>query len=87
MATKTVKYNKTSIPDLPEDLAVLYRITTKTGGLNYVGVAARRKVQDTILGNIGEIPGAKVKVEQCATVADARKKQKNILKRSPSRYN
>ena len=87
MATKTVKYTKTSIPDLPNDTAVLYRITTKTGGLNYVGVAARHKVQATILGHVGEIPGAKVKIEQCATVADARKKQANVLKRTPAKYN
>ncbi len=87
MATKTVKYSKTHIADLPNDLAVLYRIVTASGGLNYIGVAARRKVTDTILAHVGEIPGVKVKIEQFGTVAEARKKQKNVLKRSDSKYN
>ena len=87
MATKTVKYSKTNIADLPNDLSVLYRIVTASGGLNYIGVAARRKVTETILAHVGKIPGVKVKIEQFATVAEARKKQKNVLKRSGSKYN
>jgi len=87
MATRTVRYNRTNIADLPNDLAVLYRIVTASNGLNYIGVAARRKVNDTILAHVGKIPGVKVKIEQFATVAEARKKQKNVLKRSDSKYN
>ena len=87
MATKTVKYSKIRIADLPDDLAVLYRIVTASGGLNYVGVAARRKVTDTIVAHLGKIPGVKVKIEQFATVTAARKKQANVLKRGGSKYN
>ncbi len=87
MATKTVRYSKTQIADLPNDLSVLYRIVTNGGTLNYIGVAARRKVVDTITAHIGQIPGAKVKVEQFTSIADARKKQANVLKRGDTKYN
>lgn len=87
MATKTVRYNKTGIADLPNDSAVLYRILTATGGLNYIGVAARRKVIDTVMAHVGKIPGARVRIEQFATVAEARKKQSNVLKRGGTKYN
>lgn len=87
MATKTVKYTKARIAELPNDLSVLYRITTASGGLNYVGVAPRRKVVETISAHLGTIPGAKVRVEQFTSIADARKKQANVLKRGGSKYN
>jgi len=87
MATKTIKYTKAQIADLPNDLSVLYRIVTSSGGLNYIGVAARLKVTDTIAAHLGKIPGVKVKVEQFTTVAEARKKQANVLKRGDSKYN
>lgn len=87
MATKTVKYSKTGVADLPNDQAVLYRILTATGGLNYIGVAARRKVTEVVTAHLGKIPGAKVRIEQFATVAEARKKQKNVLKRGDTKYN
>jgi len=88
MATKTIKYNKTGIAELPEELSVLYRIETAKGVTNYVGVAARRKVVETVSAHLGAIPGATVKVEQFAGIADARKKQANIIKRSGApKYN
>ena len=62
MATKKVSYNKTKIADLPNDKSVLYRIETKTGTLNYVGVVARGKVQEHLTELLGEVPGATVKI-------------------------
>ena len=87
MATKTVKYSKTGIADLPNESAVLYRLLTATGALNYIGVAARFKVTETVMAHVGKIPGAKVRIEQFPTVAEARKKQKNVLKRGDTKYN
>ena len=87
MATKTVNYNKTGVAELPNDLSVLYRITTASGATNYVGVASRRRVSETIASDIGRIPGKKVKIEQFATVGEARRKQANILKRATPKYN
>ncbi len=82
MATKKVKYNKTGIAELPNDKSVLYRIETKSGGLNYIGVIARGKVVDHIMGHLGEIPGATLRIEQFDSIKDARKKQANVIKRS-----
>ena len=87
MATKKVNYNKTNIADLPNDKSVLFRIETKTGGLNYVGVVARGKVQEHLTELSGSIPGATVRIEQFDSIKDARKKQANILKRNQPKYN
>lgn len=87
MATKKVNFNKTKIADLPDDKSVLFRIETKTGSLNYVGVVARGKVQSHLTELLGEIPGATVKIEQFDSIKDARKKQANVIKRSEPKYN
>jgi hypothetical protein len=50
-------------------------------------VAPRHKVVDTISAHLGTIPGAKVKIEKSTSIADARKKQANVLKRGGSKYN
>ena len=87
MGTRKIKFNKTMIADLPNDKSVLYRIETKTGGLNYVGVVARGSVHERLEGHLGEIPGATVKIEQFDRIGDARKKQANVIKRSEPKYN
>lgn len=86
MAKKT-KYNKTSIEQIPNDKPVLYRIETEGGNLNYAGIAQRGRVQDRIKEHLGEIPGASVSVEQFSSIGDARKKEKNIIKRNKPKYN
>ena len=87
MGTKRVNYNKTKIQDLPNDKSVVYRIETKSGKTNYVGVARRGRVQDRIGEHLGEIPGAKVKIEQFDSIKDARSKEANVIKRSEPKYN
>ena len=87
MGTRKIKYNSAKIKDLPNDQSVLYRIETKTGNSNYVGVARRGQVQDQIEEHLGEIPGATVKIEQFASIKDARSKAANIIKRNPPKYN
>ncbi len=87
MGTKRVNYNKTKIQNLPNDKSVVYRIETKSGKTNYVGVARRGRVQDRIGEHLGEIPGAKVMIEQFSSIKDARSKEANVIKRSQPKYN
>ncbi len=87
MGTKRVNYNKTKIQNLPNDKPVVYRIETKSGKTNYVGVAKRGRVQDRIGEHLGEIPGAKVMIEQFSSIKDARSKEANVIKRSQPKYN
>ena len=87
MGTKRVNYNKTKIQNLPNDKPVVYRIETKSGKPNYVGVAKRGRVQDRIGEHLGEIPGAKVQIEQFSSIKDARSKEANVIKRSQPKYN
>jgi len=85
--SKKVKYNKTSINQLPNDKPVLYRIKAKGGTLNYVGSAKRSRVNQRIKEHLEEIPGATVSIEQFNTINDAKKKEKIVIKRDKPKYN
>jgi hypothetical protein len=87
MATKKVTFSKEGIEKLPNDKPVLYRIENANDNLNYVGVAKRGRVQDRIAEHLGEIPGAKVKIEQFSNIDDAEKKEKRVIKLNQPRYN
>jgi len=87
MATKKSKYNKTGIEKLPNNKPAVYKILTATGKPNYVGVAKRGRIQERINEHIGEIPGATVQIQQTESIAEARKKEAGIIKRSKPRYN
>ena len=84
---KKAKYNKTEIEQLSNDKPVLYRIETESGNLNYAGIAKKGRVQERIKEHLGEIPGASVSVEQFSSIADARKKEKNVINRNKPKYN
>ena len=87
MATKRVDYNKSGISRLPNDKPVVYRIETDAGKSNYVGFAQRGRVQDRLNEHLGDIPGAKVQIEQFSSVIKARAKEVNVIKRSKPKYN
>ncbi len=89
MAKKTVRFNKSGASKLPTDKPVLYRIKTEGGRTNYVGVAKRGRAQERIQEHLdaGAIPGAKVQIEQVSSIAEARKKEQNIISRSKPKYN
>lgn len=91
MARKTVGFNKSGIEKLPDDKAVVYKIMTKGGANNYTGVAKRGCVQERLSEHLpgGEdaVPGVKVIIEQVDTIAEARKKQANVVKRVQPKYN
>jgi len=87
MGTKTVKYNKKGIDQIPNDKPVLYRIKTESGQMNYVGIAQKGRVRERISEHLGEIPGAKVQIEQFSSITDAQKKEINVIKRTQAKYN
>ena len=84
---KKRKFNKTAIESLPDDKPVLYRIRTEGGTENYIGIAGRGRVQDRLKEHLGEIPGATVEIEQFDRIAEARDKEKNVIKRNQPKYN
>lgn len=87
MGTKRVKYNQEGIEKLPNDKPVVYKIKSELGDLNYVGTAKRGRVQERIKEHLGEIPGAKVTIEQFSSIKDAEKKETNIINRTGGKYN
>ena len=91
MAKKTIKNNKTSISKLPNDKPVMYKIKTPSGKVNYVGVAKRgrvqRRLEEHLPGGKEYIPGAKVQIEQCSSIAEARKNEAATIKRIQPKHN
>jgi excinuclease UvrABC nuclease subunit len=87
MGTKKTNFNKTGIENLPNNKPAVYKIMTATGRVNYAGTAKRGRVQDRLKEHLGEIPGATVQIQQTESIADARKREAGIIKRSKPRYN
>ena len=87
MGKRRAPYNKTGIAQLPDDKPVVYRIKTKGGRLNYVGVAKRGRVRERISEHLDVIPGAVVEIEQFSSIEEARKKEARVIRRSQPKYN
>ena len=87
MSKKKVSYNKGGIAQLPNDKPALYRIETESGNLNYAGTAQRGRVQERISEHLGEIPGARVRIEQFTSISDAQEREVNVIKRNQPKYN
>jgi hypothetical protein len=87
MAQKTVKFTVEGISQLPNDKPALYKILTPNGNNNYTGVAQRGRVRERIMEHLGEIPGAKVRIEQLKSIEEAREKETRVIKRSDPKYN
>ncbi|MCK4488533.1 MAG: hypothetical protein KAU38_17450 [Desulfobacterales bacterium] len=87
MARKTVKFSQEGISQLPNNKPAVYKILTPTGNNNYTGIAQRGQLRQRIMQHVGEIPGAKVRIEQMSSVKEAREKEARIIKRSQPKYN
>jgi len=89
MSRKTVPFNQSGVAKLPEDKPVVYKIQTGGGKTNYVGVAKRGRVQERIEEHLeaGKVPGAKVQVQQVASIDEAKKVEAAIIARSQPKYN
>ena len=87
MSKKTVRYSKEKIENLPNDKPVVYKILTENKSNNYTGIAKKGRVTERIIEHIGEIPGAKVQIEQFSCIQAAEKKESNIIARSKPKYN
>ena len=91
MGKKTTNFNKSGINKLPDNKPVVYKIKTESGNTNYVGIAKRGRVkerlQEHLPGGKDYIPGTKVQIEQMTSIADARKKESNIIAKSKPKHN
>ena len=89
MAKKTTKYDKAGAEKLPNDKPVKYEIKTAGDKTNYVGIAKKGRASERIQEHLdtGNIPGAKVKITQYASIADARAAEKKQLENNKPKYN
>ena len=89
---KAGNLNKTTIAELANDKAAVYKIKNAKGDNVYTGAVARGKVQEQLTKHLrgGEdaVPGAKtVQLTQKATVKEARESAARIIKRDDPKYN
>ena len=91
MAKKTVKNNQTNIGNLPNDKPVVYKYKTKSGNINYVGVAKRGRVRERLAehlsGQNDYVPGAKIQIEPFNSIAAAKKIEAAEIKKIQPKYN
>lgn len=87
MGTKKVSFNNKGISQLPKNKPALYRIETKRGTLNYVGIAKRGRIQARLEEHLDNIPGDRVRIEQFNNIDEARKKETNVIRRKNPKYN
>lgn len=74
-----INYSIPGIESLPLTHPVVYRIMTRNGNHNYIGSSMKGKVQTRLKAHLGSIPGYHVKVEQFHSIAEARKKEVNLI--------
>jgi len=87
MGQKTVKFSEEGISQLGNDKPAVYKILTPNDNNNYTGVAQRGRVRERIMEHLGEIPGAKVRIEQMNSIQEAKEKEARIISRSQPKYN
>jgi hypothetical protein len=89
---KAGNLNKTTVAELANDKAAVYKIKNAKGDNVFTGAAARGKVSEQIAKHLrgGEeaIPGGKtVQLTQKTTVGEARKSAARIIERDQPKYN
>jgi hypothetical protein len=91
MTTKTVSLNQKGIRKLPDDKPVVYKILTEGYKNNYTGVArrwhVRDRLRDHLRGHKNYVPGARIHIEQMASIDEARGKESRILARTRPLHN
>ena len=89
---KSGQFSEEGIESLAKNKPVVYKIENKSGTNIYTGVAKRGRVEERLKehlpGGKDPIPGgAKVKIEQKESIAEAEKSEARIIKAAKPRYN
>ncbi len=89
---KSGQFSEEGIESLAKNKPIVYRIEDDSGTNIYTGVAKRGRVEDRLKehlpGGKDPIPGgAKVKIEQKESIAEAEKSEARIIKRAQPLYN
>ena len=91
MAKRIVNFNKTGIGELPDDKPVVYKVLTEGGKNNYTGVAKRGRVRERLQEHLPSgkdpVPGVKVEIEPSRSIAEAKKREQQIIAREQPKYN
>ena len=89
---KSGDFTRKGIESLAQDKPAVYKILNRKGDSLYTGIAKRGRVADRLKEHLPGGPdpirgGAKVKIEQKKSIAEARKSESRIIKRSKPKHN
>ncbi len=89
---KSGDFTRKGIESLARDKPAVYKILNRKGDNLYTGIAKRGRVADRLKEHLPGGPdpirgGAKVKIEQKKSIAEARKSESRIIKRSKPKHN
>jgi hypothetical protein len=92
MARKTVRFDQDGLQKLPDDKPVVYKILSPKGENIHTGSAQRGRVRERLSEHLTDGPdfiagGAKVQIEQHASIDEARAKESRVIARSKPRLN
>ena len=84
---KSGAFDKDGIEELAKDKPVVYKIEDNQGNNLYTGVAKRGRVEERLKEHLPGGPdpvrgGKKVRIQQKPSIADAKKSEARIIKRS-----
>ena len=90
--SRTQKFTKQNIVNVPENKAIIYKIKSSTGENLYTGIAGRGRSQDRLIEHKDikkdQIPaGTKFQYAQAKTKAIAHKIEKSIIKKEQPKFN
>lgn len=90
--TKTAKFTKQGIKQLPKNKPVVYKLKDGAGSNVYTGIAKRGRVEDRLKehlpGSKDAIPGVKtVQVTQQNSIAQAERSESRIISQSKPKRN
>ncbi len=89
---KSGSFNEQGIEGLAKNKPVVYNIEGKKGNTLYTGVAKRGRVEERIKEHLPDGPdpvrgGAKVKIQQKTSIAEAEKAEAKAIKRNQPSQN
>lgn len=84
---KSGSFNEKGIEGLAKDKPVVYNIEDQKGNTLYIGVAKRGRVEDRLKEHLPGGPdpirgGAKVRIQQKSSIADAEKAEVRAIKKN-----
>ena len=84
-----VKFNSKGIGEIPATHPIVYRLKTRMGTINYIGVAQKGRARARLREHLNNprMTGFKVEIGQFHSIKDAKASEKNLIHRHKPKLN